>query len=132
MTVLVPFMLCACAAQRPVLYPNEHLRSVGETAAQRDVDDCVQLATESGVESASRGGDAAKSGAVGATIGAATGAVVGAIFGNAGRGAATGAVGGGVSAGLATLFYAGKPDPLTRQFVNRCLNEKGYDPIGWD
>jgi hypothetical protein len=26
---------------------------------------------------------------------------------------------------------SGDPDPVFRNFVDRCLREKGYDPIGW-
>jgi hypothetical protein len=26
---------------------------------------------------------------------------------------------------------SGDPDPVFKNFVNRCLKEKGYDPIGW-
>jgi hypothetical protein len=37
---LVSIALSACAAmQRPVLYPNAHLKDVGDATAQRDIDE---------------------------------------------------------------------------------------------
>jgi uncharacterized protein YcfJ len=70
----------------------------------------------------------AKSGA----IGAAAGAVFGAIMGNSvGRAAA--ATGGAAAAGSAVNegFKSGDPTTIHKNFVERCLREKGYDVIGW-
>jgi len=33
----------------PVLYPNNHLKQVGQAAADRDIAECRQLASSSGV-----------------------------------------------------------------------------------
>jgi hypothetical protein len=58
-----------CAhSERPVLYPNDHLKQVGSDQAQADVDDCMQLATEYGADSTS-GGKVAEDTAGGAVIG---------------------------------------------------------------
>jgi outer membrane lipoprotein SlyB len=38
--------LIACAAQRPILYPNQHLQRVGNNTADREVDECRQRAEE--------------------------------------------------------------------------------------
>jgi hypothetical protein len=35
---------CAARSQSPVLYPNGHLKRVGEVQAQRDIEDCSRLA----------------------------------------------------------------------------------------
>jgi hypothetical protein len=37
------------------------------------------------------------------------------------------------AAGGAThgLFKAAEPGPAFKQFTNRCLKEKGYEPMGW-
>jgi len=48
--VLAAMVLWGCADKRPVLYPNAHLKQVGEEAARRDVDDCMRYAQESGAE----------------------------------------------------------------------------------
>ena len=45
----------ACAAKRPVLYPNARLQAVGTAAAQQDIDDCLQKAAAGGIYLRSRG-----------------------------------------------------------------------------
>ena len=45
----------ACAAKRPVLYPNAQLQAVGAAAAQQDIDDCLQKAAAAGYTSNARG-----------------------------------------------------------------------------
>jgi len=64
--------LAGCAAtQRPVLYPNSHLKSVGDESAQRDVNQCMQVADDSNV--AKSNNQVARRGAEGAAVGAAAG-----------------------------------------------------------
>jgi len=122
--------LSACAHKRPVLYPNVYLKQVGNEKAQADIDQCMRLATEYGTKSDS-GEKVAKKTAAGAAVGGATGAAVGAVFGNVGRGAAAGGAGGAVGALTRGIIRSGEPDPVFRRFVERCLREKGYEPIGW-
>lgn len=116
--------------QRPVLYPNEHLKQVGNAQAQTDVDECMRLATEYGADSSS-GGRVAKQTAGGAIVGGAVGAATGAVLGSAGRGLAAGAAGGGAGGLARGTLSSDQKDPVFRQFVDRCLHEKGYEPIGW-
>jgi hypothetical protein len=131
------FAAAACSAsKRPVLYPNEHLRQVGDAAVARDIDECMQLAeqyTSGGGQGSQVAKEATRDAAVGGATGAAVGAVGGAIYGNAGRGAAAGAAGGATAGFLSRLFRGGSssPDPVYANFVNRCLQERGYEPIGW-
>jgi outer membrane lipoprotein SlyB len=120
----------ACAAKRPVLYPNAQLEAAGTDAAQQDIDDCLQKAAAAGYTSNS-GGQVAGSTAVGAATGAAFGAAVGAVAGRAGTGAAMGAAGGGTSGLIRGLFGSRNLDPVQRQFVDQCLKDKGYEVIGW-
>lgn len=120
----------SCAPQRPVLYPNERFKSVGQETARLDIDTCMQTARESGADSSRTGkvaGDTAKAG----VVGGATGAVIGAISGDAGIGAAIGAAGAGTAALTSSIFRSEAPDPIFRQFVDTCLHEKGYQVIGW-
>ncbi|MCU0561752.1 MAG: cell envelope biogenesis protein OmpA [Desulfobacterales bacterium] len=119
-----------CADKRPVLYPNAHFDRVGNETAQRDIDACIRLARESGAD-ASKGAEIAKSTAGGAAIGGAVGAATGAVLGNLGRGAAAGAAGGAAGGLVRGGLASGDPDPVFRNFVDRCLRDKGYDPIGW-
>jgi hypothetical protein len=122
----------SCAAKRPVLYPNAQLSRVGQAAADRDVDDCMQRARE--YASSPEGAKARKIAgetAAGAAGGAAIGAVGGAITGSAGEGAAVGAATGGTGGLLHGLWTGTEPDPVFVNFVDQCLRERGYEPIGW-
>ena len=126
----------ACSSAKPVLYPNPHLQSVGKEVAEQDIDACRQLAESAGAEEASgKGSRVATSTAVGAGVGAASGAVGGAISGAAGSGSIIGAASGAVWGLLTGIFYAfaGSPQPnqAYANFVNRCLQEKGYEVTGW-
>jgi outer membrane lipoprotein SlyB len=127
----------ACAAPRPVLYPNEQVTRVGTAAAEKDIDDCMQRAQQyvsSGGHSGQSARNVGTSTAVGAGTGAAIGAVGGAVAGNAGEGAAVGAATGataGLLSGLFGIFRSPGPDPVYANFVDRCLRERGYEPIGW-
>jgi len=120
----------ACATKRPVLYPNAQLEAVGTTAAQQDIDDCLQKVAAAGYTS-NAGGQVAGSTAVGAATGTALGAAVGAVAGRAGTGAAMGAAGGGTGGLIRGLFGSRNLDPVQRQLVDQCLQEKGYEVIGW-
>jgi hypothetical protein len=123
-------LLVACSQKRPVLYPNYHLQEVGNETAQTDIDECIRLAKEYGTSSSSSG-KVAKSTAGGGAVGAAGGAASGAVLGSVGRGAAAGAAGGAAIGCLQGLFRSREPAPVHRRFVERCLLEKGYEPIGW-
>lgn len=129
-------VLVACSTAHPVLYPNVHLRSVGKDIAAQDIEACRQLAETAGAEEGSgKAGRVATGTAVGAGVGAASGAVGGAIAGAAGRGSMIGAASGAVWGFLVGLFHAivGLPQPnqAYTNFVNRCLQEKGYEVTGW-
>lgn len=136
--VLALVVASGCSAARPILYPNEHYNQVGDATAQRDIDECMTRAREfakGGSPAEAKARDAAKSAGYGAVSGAAVGAVGGAIGGNVGEGAAVGAAT-GATAGLVHSIFGGffgpeGPDPVEGAYVDRCLREKGYDPIGW-
>jgi hypothetical protein len=131
--VALVVMLTACASQpkQPVLYPNNHLQQVGEQTAQRDIDACVQLARGSNVnetQDGEVGKRAAGGAAIGGTSAAAWGLVRGGDVGNrALAGAAAGATAGAVSGGLQST----ETSELFKNFVNKCLSDKGYSVIGW-
>jgi len=122
--------LSGCAGPRPTLYPNHHLKQVGQNQADSDIEECQQLAEDyvPDNETATVAGNTA----IGAGAGGATGAVGGAIRGAAGSGAAIGAAVGGTVGLLRGLFQASQPTPTYKAFVNRCLNERGYESIGWE
>ena len=128
-------LLAACSTAQPVLYPNAHLQSMGKEVATQDIEACRQLAEEAGAkEGRGNAGRVATGTAVGAGVGAASGAVGGAIYGAAGRGSMIGAAGGAVWGFLMGLFRASGSSQANQaytNFVNRCLQEKGYEVTGW-
>lgn len=123
-------LVAACSSKRPVLYPNDYLKQMGPAKADQDIDDCIKMANDykAGTDKTK---EIAKDTGKTAVVGAATGAVVGAIAGNAGMGAAIGAAGSGVAALGTGIMRSDEPDPIFMQFVNQCLREKGYQPLGW-
>ena len=116
-------------AHGPVLYPNVHLKTVGEERARQDIQECDRLAKE--YVKSPAGLNAAKSTAGGAAAGTVIGGAMGAVTGNLGRGAAIGAPGGAASGLVRGLLMGSQPSPVHKNFVDRCLREKGYEPIGW-
>jgi hypothetical protein len=121
----------ACASE-PILYPNETLQANGETQADRDIEQCSELAKEFNA-SPSHGGEAAKATAEDAVVGGAAGAAGGAVFGNAGTGAAAGAAAGAAGGIVRSIFrWRRDPDPTYRRFVEICLQRKGYEVVGWE
>ena len=127
---IVGSSLACSAQQRPLLYPNARLQAVGNTAAQKDIDDCLQRAAGAGYTS-DPGGKVAGTTTVGAVTGAAVGAVAGTVAGQAGIGAAMGAAGGGTGGLITGLCGSRDLNPVQRRFVQQCLKEKGYVVIGW-
>lgn len=128
---VIALALAACAAQRPVLYPNAKLKQIGEAAARRDVDDCIRQAEDFGARHG--GGErAARQGGGGAVVGGVTGAVAGAVGrGNVGERAVQGAAVGGAAAGTHGAIHSDEPGALHKNFVQRCLRDRGYEVIGW-
>jgi len=133
MTLVVALVVAGCASTRPVLYPNEHFHAVGSEAADHDIASCMALAEAAGADAGgSDAGQAAASTAGGAAIGAATGAVGGAVAGSVGSGSAIGAATGATAGLLHWIFSKPTHSPAFETFVNRCLQERGYQPVGWD
>jgi hypothetical protein len=103
---------------------------------EQDIETCKQMAESAGAEEDSgKAGRVARSTAVGAGVGAASGAVGGAISGAAGQGsligAATGAVWGLLTGLLQAAGGPAQPNEAYRNFVTRCLHDKGYEVTGW-
>jgi outer membrane lipoprotein SlyB len=128
--ILFSLALIGCgASQKPVLYPNNQLKTVGNAQAQRDIDDCMQTA-EAYVKK-NQESKVAEGAVKGGAVGAATGAAIGAVTGNFGRSLAAGAAGGAAGGATYGAFKTAEPSPVYKNFVNKCLKDKGYEPIGW-
>ncbi len=129
----VTLALTACASsKKPVLYPNAHMNRVGQQQADADIHACMHAAEASGANAGKSGELATKTAKAGA-VGGATGAVVGAISssGSAGRGAAIGGAGAATATLIGGAFDASEPTQVYIRFVDQCLRDKGYQPIGW-
>lgn len=130
LAICTTVLLSACATSQPILYPNEHAKVVGNEQVRKDINECTKLAKNSGASS-SGAGEVAKETAGSASEGAATGAATGAVTGNAGTAAAVGAI----SRGMGRFFSGMKrnkgPSPAYKEIVERCLIDKGYEPVGW-
>jgi hypothetical protein len=136
--LLAAALLAGCASTpgqaggpHPVFYPNARFNQVGAAQAQADAGDCMGRAQAAGVSPtppSQAGSGAVRGGAIGATAGA-VGALIGgrSVADSAVRGAAVG----GATGAVAGSFRGPQVNPLFRNFVDRCLRERGYDVIGW-
>jgi len=124
----------ACSApQHPILYPNDKFNDVGVETSQKDVEGCREMAEAAGATpDGAQSEKVATSTAKGAAIGGVGGAVAGAIAGRPGRGTLIGAAGGATAGLVRELSKSSKPSEAYKLFVNRCLEDQGYEVIGWE
>ena len=129
----VILILSGCASPKPILYPNDHYKLVGEEHAHQDIEECQAEAEKAGATpDKGKAKEVAKDTAISTGIGAAAGAVGGAIFGSAGAGAAVGAASGAVWGLFGSMFRTSGPSEAYKNYVVRCLKDKGYDPTGYN
>ena len=135
-------LLAGCAttgpnssSAKPVLYPNATLTRVGEAQGRLEADNCIAKATHAGLSPDQKTNDVGRRAGEGAAI-AGVASVVGALITGRGsdvlRAGATGAAVGGSAGAVSGAFHHDKASPVYRQFVQRCLSEKGFDVIGWN
>ena len=135
-------MLAGCAASgpdspsaKPVLYPNAALTRVGEVQARAETDGCMAKAAQAGLtpdQKTNQVGRRAGEGAAIAGVASAVGALITGRSSDVLRAGATGAAVGGSAGAVSGAFHNDKVNPVYRQFVQRCLSEKGFDVIGWN
>ena len=126
--ILIAALLTACAP-KPVLYPNDKYKATTQDQVQGDIDECTKQAKEF-VKTHKADIVAAHTGA-GAALGALFGLITGAFTGNYARAVAEGAALGGGGGAVGGAAQAATPDAVTKRFVDICLSNKGYQPIGW-
>jgi uncharacterized protein YcfJ len=130
--MVVTVALGCSHSQSPVLYPNAKLETAGKAQADADISHCRQRADEYVSSGAATAKEVGKDTAVGGAGGAAVGAVAGAVSGGgAGRDAAIGAATGATAGAVHGAVKSSGPSPIYKNFVDRCLREKGYEVIGW-
>jgi len=135
-------LLAGCAttgpnspSAKPVLYPNATLARVGEALAKAEVDDCMARAVQAGLTPDQKNnavGRRAGEGAAAAGVASVVGALITGRSSDALRAGAAGAAVGGSAGAVSGAFHSDKVNPVYRQFVQRCLSEKGFDVIGWN
>ena len=131
--LLIVVVFSLSCAPKPILYPNAHYKEVGEESANRDIEECTRMAKDAGATpSQGKTGQVAGNTAAGGAVGSAAGAVGGAVVGHPGPGAMVGAASGATAGFLRGLFRRSPPSNAYKQFVQRCLTERGYDPVGWE
>ena len=139
---LAALLLAGCASTgpaspsaRPVLYPNATFNRVGPDQAQREADQCMQNASNAGLTPQEQDNPAGRSALQGAAVGGVAAAVGALVYGQGPEralrsGAAGAAVGG--SAGAVSGAMQAKPNATYRHYVQRCLQDRGFDVIGWN
>ena len=122
---------CAGTTPKPVLYPNNHLKQVGQAAADRDIAECRQLASSYGVAQ-TKDGKVARKAVGGAAVGGASAGAYGLVRGkDAGERALAGAAAGAAAGTVRGAMSSTETSPLYKNFVQKCLRERGYEVIGW-
>jgi len=121
---------CASAPPKPVLYPNSHMQSAGQAQADQDIAACKQLAHSSGVAE-NKDSEVGKKAVGGAAVGGAAAGAWGLVRGDAGQRALAGAAAGAAAGTVRGGIQATETSPIFKNFVNRCLRERGYEVIGW-
>ncbi len=122
---LAALFLSGCASV-PQFYPNARYDQVGKKGAKEDIKNCTQKADEY-LESPEVK-KTLKGAGTGALIGGAVGIVSGLFSGNVVTSGAEGAAIGGTAGGVAGAL---SPDQVRKNFIDKCLRDKGYDVIGW-
>ena len=134
--------LAGCAATgpnspsaRPVLYPNATLNRVGAAQGQVEVYGCISRAMAAGLtpdEKTNAVARRAGEGAATAGVASAVGALLTGRSSDVLRSGAIGAAVGGSAGAVSGAFHNDRPNGTYRQFVQRCLSERGFDVIGWN
>ena len=118
-----------------MLYPNATLNRVGDAQGRAEADACIVRAGQSGLtpnQNTNEVGRRAGEGAATAGIASAVGAIVTGRSSELLRAGAVGAAVGGSAGAVQGAFHNEKVNPVFRQYVARCLSEKGFEVIGWN
>ena len=121
---------------KPVLYPNATLNRVGAVQARVEADACMSRAGAEGLTPDERSDVIGRRAGEGAAVAGVASAVSALITGRGAsetlRAAAGGAAVGGSVGAVSGAFHNDRPNTTYRQFVQRCLSEKGFEVIGWN
>jgi outer membrane lipoprotein SlyB len=140
--LLCSSLLLGCAATgtrglsaRPVIYSAATPTAAIQAQQQTATDECIARAQSQGLTPDEKSNEAAHRAGQGAAVGGVAAAVGALITGRGVEGAvragATGAVVGGAAGGVAGAVQE-RPSATYRNYVQRCLGDKGFQVIGWN
>jgi outer membrane lipoprotein SlyB len=140
---VIVLMLAGCASSgassasaRPVLYPNATLNRVGDAQGRMEVSACMARAQASGLSPSQNTNEVGRRAGEGAAVAGVASAVGALITGRGSEGmlraGAAGAAVGGSAGAVSGAFHNDRPNSVYRNFVQRCLSEKGFEVIGWN
>jgi outer membrane lipoprotein SlyB len=126
----------ASASARPVLYPNATLNRVGDAQGRMEANACMSRAQASGLNPMQNTHEVGRRAGEGAAVAGVASAVGALITGRGSEGVfragAAGAAVGGSAGAVSGAFHNDRPNSVYRNFVQRCLGEKGFEVIGWN
>jgi len=127
-------LFASCVSYKPIFEENQKFITVGKEIANNDFNKCRKKADDYLDEYKSK--RIANEVFRKATFGAIFGGITGFIFGNSTQSLLRGAVGGGIVGGVyGGLVSAGAgnltSDEIKQRYITKCLNQNGYEIIGW-
>jgi len=133
LSLLLVLSLASCSSgpKRPVFYPNAHSEALTKAQREGDVNVCMALARDAGVKE-NKDGEVGRKAATGALLGGLAAGAWGLVYGDAGNRALAGAAAGAAAGGVKGAMDSTELNPTFKQFVTRCLRERGYEVIGWE
>lgn len=124
------------ASERPLLYPNATFNKIGQAAADAEVNACLAKAQAAGLSPTAQNNAVAQGAASGGVMAGVAGVVGGLVSGRSLEGSlAQGVAGAAVGGAVGATGGAMRPtqiNPLYRNFVQRCISERGLESIGWN
>ncbi len=130
LSLAIFLLACASSPPKPILYPNAHFNQVGRQLANHDIASCMSMAHSSGVNE-KRNGEIVKNAAGGAAIGGSAAGAWGLVYGDALNRAAAGALAGAAAGTARGAIKSSETSPVFKNFVQKCLRDRGYEVIGW-
>lgn len=132
----VCFLFTACSLlpsddRKPVVIYSQTMQVPENAASQTEIDVCMEIADRLVLKPQKLKVTANRSfltSLAGATTGAVSGAIVGDTAESIAAGASVGAIVGLLQAGLELSQHS----PDFQRFVERCLQQRGYDVVGWE
>lgn len=131
--VIGAFVFAGCATQQPVVYQKPANGAAQQQRIAKDIRACRQVAEATVGLNSRLAENAARSAARTGVIGFAATAVGGLVSSSRDvwQRARAGAAAGATGAVVKTLLEWNDPDDVYQEYVERCMDERGHDVLGW-